>query len=79
MLLEKLPVIPDTRNEVSKRGWGRPMYILRRGVEVLCGHLERDGNHFSLLSHSHAGSAKVTFHSDELGDLSRVCGVAVPV
>lgn len=79
MLLEKLPTIPDTRSDGSKKGWSRPIYVFRRGVEILCGYLEREGNRFALLSNSDAGSAKVTVHSDELRDLSRVCGIAVPV
>jgi hypothetical protein len=79
LLLEKLPTIPDTRSDGSKKGWSRPLYVFRRGVEILCGYLERDGNRFALLTNNHEETAKVTFHSDELRDVSRVCGVAVPV
>jgi hypothetical protein len=79
MLLEKLPVVPDTRSEGSKRGWSRPLYVFRRGVEVFCGYLEREGNRFSLLTNTQDGSAKVTFHPEELNHVGRVCGVAVPV
>ena len=79
MLLEKLPAIPDTRSDEGKKGWSRPIYVLRRGLEILCGYLERDGNHFVLLSNNREESAKVTFDSDDLRDVSRVSGVAVPV
>jgi hypothetical protein len=79
MLLEKLPTIPDTRSDGSRKGWSRPIYVLRRGVEILCGYLERDGNRFALLTNSQEESPKVTLHSDELRHVSRVCGVAVPV
>jgi hypothetical protein len=79
MLLEKLPVVPDTRSEGSKRGWSRPLYVFRRGVEVFCGYLEREGNRFSLLTNTQDGSAKVTFHPEELNHVGRVCGVAVPI
>ncbi|HTF70875.1 MAG TPA: hypothetical protein VK638_50210 [Edaphobacter sp.] len=79
MLLEKLPAIPDTRSDGSKRGWSRPIYILCRGMEILCGYLERDGNRFALLTNNQEDNAKVTLHSDELRHVSRVCGVAVPV
>ena len=79
MLLEKLPAIPDTRSDGSKRGWSRPIYVLRRGVEILCGYLEREGNRFALLTNNQEENAKVTLHSDEIRNVSRVCGVAVPV
>ena len=79
LLLEKLPAIPDTRSDGSKKGWSRPIYVFRRGVEILCGYLERDGNRFALLPNNHEGNEKVTFYPDELRDVSRVCGVAVPV
>jgi len=79
MLLEKLPTIPDTRSDGSRKGWSRPIYVLRRGVEILCGYLERDGNRFALLTNSQEESPKLTLHSDELRNVSRVCGVAVPV
>jgi hypothetical protein len=79
MLLEELPAIPDTRSDRSKKGWSRPIYVIRRGVEILCGYLERDGSRFALLTISHAGSAKIMLQPDELRDVSRVRGVAVPV
>lgn len=79
MLLEQLPEIPDTRSDRSKMGWSRPIYVLRRGLEMLVGYLERDGNRFALLTQSQGENAKVPFHADELGDVSRVSGVAVPV
>jgi hypothetical protein len=79
MLLEKLPAIPDTRSDAGKKGWSRPIYVFRRGVEILCGYLERDGNHFALLSNNREGGVKVTFHPDELRNVSRVSGVAIPI
>ena len=79
MLLDELAKIPDTRSDGSKKGWSRPIYVFRRGVEILSGYLERDGNRFALSSNDHEGSAKVTFRPDELRDVSRVCGIAVPV
>lgn len=79
MLLEKLPSIPDTRSDVSRKGWSRPIYVLRRGMEILCGFLERDGNRFALLTHEQEDNGKMPVHANELRDVSRVCGVAIPV
>jgi hypothetical protein len=79
MLLEKIPKIPDTRNDKRKSGWSRPLYILRRGVQTLCGYLERDADQYALLSNSFSGEVKTAFGRDELPSLSRVAGVAVPV
>lgn len=79
MLIEKLPSIPDTRSDWSKKGWSRPIYVLRRGIEVLCGYLERDGSTFSLLTSDPEGTSKVLLLPDELDNLGGVTGVAVPV
>ncbi|HEX4650349.1 MAG TPA: hypothetical protein VH250_02485 [Granulicella sp.] len=79
MLLEKLPAIPDTRSDASKKGWSRPIYVFRKGVEFLCDYLEREGNRFALLTNSQEGSMKTMLHPEELHHVSRVCSVAVPV
>jgi hypothetical protein len=79
MLLEKLPAIPDARSDGNKKGWSRPIYVFRRGVEIFCGYLEREGNRFALLTSNQEESVKVALHPDEFRDVSRVCGVAVPV
>jgi hypothetical protein len=79
LLLESLSTIPDTASDRSKRGWSRPIYVLRRGLQFLCGYLERDGNRYALLASSSGGTAKVTFGHEELHELQRVSGVAVPV
>jgi hypothetical protein len=77
MLLEKAPVIPDARSERRKSGWSRPIYAFRRGVEILLGHLEREGNQYALLSNALGGVT--TLRADELPQLTRVAGIAVPV
>jgi len=79
LLLEKLVMIPDTRSDRGKRGWSRPIYAVRRGVEILCGYLERDGNQFSLVAGDHEGRSKLTLLPDDLENVGRVTGVAVPV
>ena len=79
LLLEDLPTIPDSRSDAGKRGWSRPLYVLARGLELLFGHLERDGDEFALLRGPNSQSAPSVFSQRELGDLRRVCGVITPV
>lgn len=79
VLLEQIAGVPDTRSDARKRGWSRPIYALRRGAEILCGHLEQDGDQFALLFNSQSSATPVRFRRDELNQLSRVSGVAVPV
>jgi hypothetical protein len=78
LLLEKISVPPDPRSEVRKTGWSRPIYLLRRGLEIVCGYLERNGNEYALLARAFDG-VQATFRANELDQLSRVAGVAVPV
>lgn len=79
MLLEKLAAIPDLRRDVRKSGWSRPIYAVRRGLETVLGYLERDGNQHVLLSDSSGGDQNATVRADELSQLHRVAGIAVPV
>ena len=78
MLLERTSAIPDMRSEVTKTGWARSLFVLRRGMESLCGYLEREDNQNVLLPDT-SGRAKIAFTMDELPSLSRVAGIAVPV
>jgi hypothetical protein len=78
LLLDEVPSVPDARTEKTKFGWSRPIYVFRRGFEIVCGFLERDGNHFALLSGAD-GRVKTAFREEDLPQLSRVTGVAVPV
>jgi hypothetical protein len=76
MLLEPLSTVPDTRVDARKKGWSQPIYVLRRGAEIVCGRLVREGNRFVLLA---GDSSKMILGPDELRDVSRACGVAVPI
>jgi hypothetical protein len=78
VLLEGAPTIPDMRSEVTKTGWSRPLYVLRRETKHFCGYLDRDSNQYVLLSNA-GGEAKIAFGEDELSSLNRVAGIAVPV
>ena len=79
MLLEGIPAIPDTRSDASKHGWSRPLYALSQGLEMIFGHLERDGSSFALLTGNNTPHARTMCHQSELPNLHRVCGVLVPV
>jgi hypothetical protein len=78
LLLEDVSSDPDVRTERTKFGWSRPIYVFRRGLDIACGLLERDGNDFALFSGAD-GRAKTAFHREDLSQLSRIVGVAVPV
>jgi hypothetical protein len=78
LLLDKVLSVPDTRRDERRTGWSRPIYVLRRGLEMICGHLARDGDQFALLA-DRSGEVKQMFRKDSFAQLSRVSGVAVPV
>jgi hypothetical protein len=79
MFLEKDLAIPDFQSAQRKTGWSRPIYVLRRGLETICGYLEKDGDGYALLSSAHGYGSKITFGKTELKDLRRVGCVLVPV
>ena len=78
LFLEEISPVLDARAERVKSGWSRPIYVLRRGTEIVCGHLEKEGNDYALLA-GPGGAVKASFRAKDLLRLSCVAGVAVPV
>jgi hypothetical protein len=78
LLLEESPSMPDPQSDEMKSGWARPIYVLCRGLDIICGYLERDGSQFAVFSGANGG-VKGSFRAKDLGQLRRVTGVAVPV
>ena len=78
LLLDKVTSVPDTQADRRRAGWSRSIYLLRRGVEMICGYLEREGDQWAILKDESNGSREV-FHFDDLTQLHRVSGIAVPV
>jgi hypothetical protein len=79
MFLEKAPAISDVQSEQRKTGWSRPIYVFRRGFNIICGYLERDGAKYALLSSVRGHGSKTTLAKDELKDLWRASCVLIPV
>jgi hypothetical protein len=79
MLLEEVSAIPDVGSDARKKGWSRPLYVLRRGIEMVFGYLVRDGNHLALLTNDDAIPAKTVIQHADLPNLRRVCGAVIPV
>jgi hypothetical protein len=79
MLLKPLEGPPNSTVDRERRGWSRPLYVLRRGMHFLTGHLELDDAGYALLSNTDGIPGKERFDHDEMTSLHRVAGVAVPV
>ena len=78
LLVEDNLATPDSFGERTKSGWSRPIYVLRRGLEFICGYLDKNGSQYAVLSAANGG-VKASLRAEDLGQLSRVTGVAVPV
>lgn len=78
LLLEEISSISDIRGNGEKTGWSRPIYLFRRGLEMICGYLDREGDQFALLEDT-VGGIKGTFGASEFHNLRRVTGIAAPV
>jgi len=77
LLIEK-PADLKTPQAITGRGWSRPLYVLRRGLEMIVGHLNCDGDQYALMDGvSERDAYKLAAH--EVRSLSKVCGVAVPL
>jgi hypothetical protein len=78
LLVEESPSMPDLLSGRTKSGWSRQIYVLRRGLEFICGYLDKSGSQYAVLSAANGG-VKASLRTEDLGQLSRVIGVAVPV
>lgn len=61
------------------KGWTQPLYVLRRGFNLVTGHLEKDSSGFALLSSSAGLLRRESIALNETSSLEQVVGVAVPV
>jgi len=78
VLLDKIQLVSDIHRE-TKLGWGRRIYALRRGENLVFGHLDKEGDQYVLLTGAKENEANVPLHQNELHNLSSVSGVAVPL
>jgi hypothetical protein len=78
LLLEKTLEIPEIQREM-RTGWGRRVYALHRGKDLVFGYLDRDGTHHVLFAGARASGAVVPLQKEELHRLSSVSGIAIPV
>jgi hypothetical protein len=65
-------------NDNRKTGWSQQLYALRRGIGTVCGYLDWNGSQYALFD-SFKSDPTVTFSTEELQNLRRIVGVAVPV
>jgi hypothetical protein len=64
---------------MTKTGWSRQVYALRRGTDLLCGYLDRSENRYVLLPGGKGFGEAIAIHQDELEQINYVCGAAIPV
>jgi hypothetical protein len=66
-------------DDAQRTGWNRSIYALRKGAEVVCGYLRQDHAGYTLSDTPHGATRSVTLGINEIGLLTRVGGIAVPV
>jgi hypothetical protein len=79
MLLEDVSVMPDAQSDALKQDWIRPLYLLRRGLKMNWGYLERSGASYVLLPRDGTGDGPVRLGLSEMRDLRRIGGMVVRV
>lgn len=79
MLLQPIAGLPDAENELARKGWSRPLYVLRRGLRFVTGRLERDSSGPALVWNDGSQVHKENLAPADLSSLYRVSGVAAPI
>ncbi len=77
LMLEPCSGHVEAQHDSTRRGWSRPMYALRRGVEILFGHLETEGDGFRFLS-VQLPEHKTSLRVNEFRNLRRIVGIVAP-
>jgi hypothetical protein len=79
ILLEEISGIADIQSDTAKSGWGRRLYAFRRDTDLRCGYLDKNEDSYILLVGSHDAGEAISIPQDEIHQLSRISGVAVPL
>lgn len=79
LLLKPLGTFPHPERIEGSNGWTQPLYVLRRGLQLVTGHLERNSSGYALLSGPVSLPRRDSVALDEISLLQQVVGVAVPV
>lgn len=79
LLLKPVENPPQAERVEGRNNWTQPLYVLRRGVRFITGHLERDSSGYALLSSTAGLATRDTVALNEMSSLQQVIGVAAPV
>lgn len=80
VLLDESVKLPYTQNHRQLQDWQRPIYALQHNTQILCGYLDNDGTHVSLVPHPQASSSpRISFLKHQVQLLGEVIGVASPL
>jgi hypothetical protein len=79
VLLEDVSRAVELQDDVTKTGWSRQLFALRRGTDLLCGYLERNEDRYMFLAGGKGLGEAISVHQDELEQIHYVSGVAIPV
>ena len=79
LLLEPLDTTPDTHDDYRLTDWSRPIYALSKGRQTVCGYLEAENRHYTLVPHPRSRGVSLTLRHDEIDQISKAVGIACPV
>jgi len=78
-LIDELGDLPDTGADRDKDEWGRPIYALQHKQDILCGYLDRDEEHFTLIPHPRSRARRISFLRRQVEIIGRLIVVASPL
>ena len=78
-LIDELGDLPDTGADRDKDEWGRPIYALQHKQDILCGYLDRDEEHFTLIPHPRSRARRISFLRRQVEIIGRLIAVASPL
>jgi len=78
-LIDELRDLPDISADRDKDEWDRTIYALQHKQDILCGYLDRDDEHFTLIPHPRSPARRISFLRRQVEIIGRFIAVASPL
>jgi hypothetical protein len=78
-LLEEDSEFPSRLSDRNASEWGRPIYAIRYKERILCGHLDCNSEHVTLIPHIRSRARRISFLRHHISMVGKWIGVASPL
>lgn len=78
-LVNELNGLPDTSSDRNQRTWERSIYAIRHREDIICGYLECDDEHVTLIPHPRSPARRISFLRRQIEMIGKLIAVVSPL